>query len=176
MPAACGLPCLLPCRADPPLDLADFDCIFPNPHSNAFIDLNGDCLADLFFVCQDAHDSSRLSYQIWTNAKSSGFRLAQKGALPSGTGQISFADMDRDGTMDMVFPTCTSGGCFINIAYNQQMPLCTTSAGLTSTIGPQGYRCRETGNLCVADPQFSFDMADSEDNSVSQLSPFESIS
>ena len=50
-------------------------------------------LADLFFVCQDPHDSNRYTYQIWVNAKSSGFRLAQTGNLPLGIGQISFADM-----------------------------------------------------------------------------------
>lgn len=46
---------------------------------------------------------------------------------------------DRDGTMDMVFPTCESVsvdgfgvGCSINIAYNQQRPVC-TSTGTFST-------------------------------------------
>lgn len=32
-------------RADPPIDVSGFNCKMPNPHSNAFIDLDGDCLA-----------------------------------------------------------------------------------------------------------------------------------
>ena len=67
--------------------------------------------------------------------------------------------------MDMVFPTCTGAGCFINIAYNQQMPLCTPLVGLTNTV-PESGRCREAGNLCVADTQFSFDLTQSDSNSV----------
>lgn len=155
-------------RADPPLDSATFDCKIPNPHSNAFIDLDGDCLADLFLVCQDESSTSGLSYQIWINSKASGFQLAQTGSLPAGTGQISFADMDRDGTMDMVFPTCTSGeGCHINIAYNQQMPLCTTTGGLTSSSAPKARRCRDVGDLCVADTDFRFDLSKDSSNAVS---------
>lgn len=37
--------------------------------------------------------------------------------------------MDRDGTMDVVFPTCDAKGCFINIAHNRQMPLCAQQGG-----------------------------------------------
>lgn len=147
--------------------MAAFNCKLPSPHSNAFIDLDGDCLADLFLVCQDDTSSSGLSYQIWKNAKDSGFELAQTGSLPAGTGQISFADMDRDGTMDMVFPTCTSSeGCNINIAYNQQMPLCTTKGGLTASSAPRTRRCRDVGDLCVADTEFRFDTSRQASNSV----------
>lgn len=200
--------------ADPSLDIANFNCQFPNPHSNAFIDLDGDCLAgkgdsrqgvtgewqlkygfpslDLFLVCQDSQDSSRLTYQIWINSKSAGFKLSQTGSLPPGAGQISFADMgmlsfhtdvcdvvgaddlpavlwpasDRDGTIDMVFPTCTSQGCAINIAYNQQMPLCTATSGFSLSNTPETRRCRDAENLCVADPDFSFNLSQELTNSV----------
>src|SRR6267378_3715245 len=65
---------------------------------------------------------------------------------------------DRDGTMDMIFPTCsgvsssTGAGidCYINIAYNQQLPLCSlsTDSGLR-----KGVRvCRRPADLCIADP------------------------
>lgn len=139
----------------------------PNPHSNAFIDLDGDCLADVFLVCESSNSPNTLTYQIWTNAKSSGFQLAQTGSLPAGAGQISFADMDRDGTLDMVFPSCTSSeGCYINIAYNQQMPLCTTKGGLTASSAPADKRCRDVGELCVADTEFHFDLSSSVTNSV----------
>jgi integrin alpha FG-GAP repeat containing protein 1 len=36
-------------REDPPFN-ATFDCVFPNPHSHAIIDLDGDCLAGLYII------------------------------------------------------------------------------------------------------------------------------
>ncbi|KAJ1338963.1 hypothetical protein BSLG_006102 [Batrachochytrium salamandrivorans] len=60
-------------------------------------------------------DVGNLSYQIWVNSKKNGFQFARAGGIPKGAGQISFADMDADGTMDMVFPVCNKGqSCTIN--------------------------------------------------------------
>lgn len=71
----------------------------------------------------------------------------------------------------MVFPTCTGEGCFINIAYNQQMPLCTTTGGLTSSgAADKKRRCRDSTNLCVADPQFSFNLSPDASKHVSNAS------
>lgn len=68
----------------------------------------------------------------------------------------------------MVFPTCSSDGCYINIVYNQQMPLCTTTGGLTSRASKTSdQRCRDSGSLCTADPQFSFDLSADASNGVS---------
>lgn len=98
-------------RTDPPLDMNAIDCKLAGPHSNAFIDLDGDCLAgmvdlnllalkfneestlDLFLTCVDPSDSSRATYQIWLNKKEQGFVFSQSGKLPKGSGQISFADI-----------------------------------------------------------------------------------
>ncbi|KIM49554.1 hypothetical protein M413DRAFT_438743 [Hebeloma cylindrosporum] len=143
-------------------------CTLANPHSNAVVDLDGDCLADVFLVCDDGRGGK--SYQIWINAKDDGFSLSQEGALPSGTQAISFADIDRDGTIDVIFPTCsrvsssTGAGtdCYINIAYNQQLPLCSLS---TDSGFRKGVRiCRRPGDLCTADPNFKFNLSDSPDN------------
>ncbi|OMJ12106.1 T-cell immunomodulatory protein [Smittium culicis] len=134
-------------------------CRLSNPHSSAFVDLNGDCLS----VCE----TSPPSYQIWLNGRReingtiddyeqstvSNFGNVVTGTLPIGTGQISFADMDRDGTIDMVFPVCTEMGCEIHIAYNDQIPLCINSK--SSDIAA----CRSNDNLCSADPKFSFDFS-----------------
>ena len=85
-------------------------CTLANPHSNAVVDLNGDCLAgldifyrmsaqnlsitlDIFLVCDDGRGSK--SYQIWVNNKVDGFSLSQEGSLPSGTQSISFADVGK---------------------------------------------------------------------------------
>jgi integrin alpha FG-GAP repeat containing protein 1 len=149
--------------------LASSSCKLANPHSSAFIDLNGDCLADLFLVCEDSGWlGSSQSYQIWTanrDAKKPGYTLARQGKLPAGTGALSFADMDRDGTIDVVFPSCDSNQCYVNIAYNRQMPLCSEKRNDWFGVGPGGAltsnqtaNCRDTeSNLCTADDSFSFD-------------------
>lgn len=47
---------------------------------------------DLFLVCEDSGTQEK-HYQIWTNNKDSGFKLARSGSLPSGTQSITFADL-----------------------------------------------------------------------------------
>ncbi|KAN0066109.1 hypothetical protein ACQY0O_000203 [Thecaphora frezii] len=172
-------------------------CTLSNPHSSAYVDLNGDCLADLFLVCGTAGD---LSYQIWTankpKAKDSeppGFKFAASGRLPPGTGALSFADMDRDGTIDVVFPSCDSDGsnCFVNVAYNRQIPLCSIKSDGLFGSGPgsnsvnasqkkkrqlrnaaaaelqereEPLLCRDPQDLCVADDTFRFDFGVRDDN------------
>ncbi|KAK7449726.1 hypothetical protein VKT23_013201 [Stygiomarasmius scandens] len=141
-------------------------CTLSNPHSNAVVDLDGDCLADLFLVCDDGNGGKY--FQIWINNKDQGFKLAQTTQLPSGVQSISFADMDRDGTIDLIFPTCRSvsssgvgSDCAINIAYNQQLPLCTSH-----DIQPGKRTCRSPEDLCVADPNFKFDLSDNPNTFV----------
>ncbi|KAH7914077.1 hypothetical protein BJ138DRAFT_1144581 [Hygrophoropsis aurantiaca] len=154
-------------------------CTLANPHSNAVIDLNGDCLADVFLVCDDG--SGGKTFQIWVNNKDAGFSLAQQGALPSGTQAISFADIDRDGTIDMVFPTCSSvsstgigSNCVINIAYNKQLPLCASAT--EHSIDKNGRRtCRSPEELCTADPNFRFDLGTSTKNKAFVQVPLSSI-
>lgn len=177
-------------------------CQLANPHSSAFIDLNGDCLADLFLVCSSSSSSQQKTYQIWTAIPNndnkevgSGYKLAREGNLPFNSGALSFADMDRDGTIDVVFPTCDKGEdmdgvgkgeCFINIAYNKQIGLCSSKGGLTSGGGGAGGNalssarinsereegrmeesrdenypklCRRTEELCSPDDNFVFDFS-----------------
>ena len=60
----------------------------------------------------------------------------------------------------MIFPTCekvTDNGfgsnCYINIAYNQQLPLCASSSP-----SAKQRNCRTPDELCTADPNFRFDL------------------
>lgn len=94
-------------RTDPKFNGAQ--CKLSNPHSNAAVDLNGDCLAgmtfarisialfnpavDLFLVCDD--DNGDKYYQIWVNNKDSGFSLSQLGRFPKGFQSVSFADIGK---------------------------------------------------------------------------------
>jgi integrin alpha FG-GAP repeat containing protein 1 len=154
-------------------------CQLSEPHSSAFIDLDGDCLADLFLVCKGSAAWS-LTYQIWIAEKvnegsASTYKFAKGGTLPPGAGALSFADMDRDGTIDVVFPSCEGSSCFINIAYNKQMPLCSEKRSGWFGVGPgedtnrrkvEGD-CRDPeSNLCVADANFTFDFTVSQDNDL----------
>lgn len=144
-------------------------CTLASPHSNAVIDLNGDCLADVFLVCDEG--SGKRSFQIWVNNKDSGFTLAQYEPLPSGVQAISFADVDRDGSVDMVFTTCShvssssgvGSGCMLNIAYNKQLPVCSSTT--SSSVNKQGERiCRSPVDLCIADPEFHYNLSTSREN------------
>jgi integrin alpha FG-GAP repeat containing protein 1 len=72
--------------------------------------------------------------------------------------------------MDMVFTTCSSVSsigvgtdCSINIAYNKQLQLCTSSV---SGVMNGKRTCRPPDLLCSADPNFSFDFTESSDNDV----------
>lgn len=102
-------------------------------------------IIDLVFVCGGGE-----SLQIWTNKRDQGFELSQTAQLPSGAGPISFADIDGDGAIDIVFPVCAKNVCSIHVVYNQQMGLCRKSQENLTT-------CRKAQNLCVADPDFKFD-------------------
>ncbi|KAF9357346.1 hypothetical protein BGX26_003894 [Mortierella sp. AD094] len=120
-------------------------CTLSDPHSSAFVDLNGDCLADIFLTC---YDDNQYSYVVYVNNKDEGFSFGTSGLLPAGAGQVTFADIDGDGAVDMVVPACdTHGQCSIYVYYNQQVPLCTSK---------DQKDCRQVTNLCVADPNFSF--------------------
>ncbi|KAJ2041812.1 hypothetical protein H4S04_000078 [Coemansia sp. S16] len=119
-------------------------CQPASPHSSAFVDLDGDCRADLFIVCQGNEE-----YQIWTSSKA-GFIYSQTGRLPSGAGPVSFADMNGDGSLDMVVPIV--GKSQIHILYNEQRPLCIGAAARNKQAG----ECREFERICEADKQFKF--------------------
>jgi integrin alpha FG-GAP repeat containing protein 1 len=82
---------------------------------------------------------------------------------------------DRDGTMDIIFPTCSrhssSTGlghdCSINIAYNQQIPTCSSEA---SKFGSDGkITCRGHGDTCRSDPDYAFDFASTDVNFTTAL-------
>lgn len=78
---------------------------------------------------------------------------------------------DRDGTIDMIFPTCKSidsglgigRSCYLNIVYNKQCPLCKSSSDFQKKSD-----CRLPGNLCTKDPDFHFDFSE-DNNDVSIL-------
>lgn len=153
----------------PPFDPLASMCELAMPASHAFVDLDGDCLADVFLTCKGRH-SNAASFQVWRNT-GHGYVFGGEWKLPEGAGAISFADMDRDGTIDLVFPTCHSvssstgmgRGCSINIAYNKQKPLCRKATGSLlggwqAVMDAGNTNCRDPERLCEADDEFGFEL------------------
>lgn len=185
------------------------DVRFSSPHSSAFVDVNGDCVADLVFDVTNGTSTRML--EIWLGSYTSSFSSGQeherftkrlrKGStsvsdgieendqdpsstsnvddenmrkrpvytyspqhtviLPTGAQQISFADINGDGTTDIVFPVCGNGEVLKNVcssqsvsdsigfALNVQPPLCTRSSAVfgLQQVHPE---CRSPDNLCEA--------------------------
>ncbi|EFA85052.1 putative integrin alpha FG-GAP repeat-containing protein [Heterostelium album PN500] len=125
-----------------------------SPHSNSFVDLNGDCLADMFITSGSSKDDT-LTGEIWLNDKSNGYNFDSRTfPLPRGAGQITFADFDGDGDLDMLYPVCwPPENCSevndLYLVYNSQKPVC------ASSLFPKA-NCRAQNALCQADPNFSF--------------------
>ncbi|TYJ56963.1 hypothetical protein B9479_002242 [Cryptococcus floricola] len=154
----------------PPLRPIDQVCSLANPHSSAFIDIDGDCLPDLVLHCTRTTGDS---LQIWLNRADAGYVLSRNYNLPPGSGPITFADMNRDGSIDIVFATCSQtssstglgSDCQINIAYNKQVPLCSTEA--SQWIQEGVLKCRGWGDMCISDEKFEFAFDDHEPNFIS---------
>ena len=63
--------------------------------------------------------------------------------------------MNRDGTIDVVFPACERDRCYIHIAYNEQMPLCAPERrGVWGARNASAERCRDAAQLCAPDDAF----------------------
>eukprot|EP00923_Selenidium_pygospionis_P000536 GHVN01000893.1.p1 GENE.GHVN01000893.1~~GHVN01000893.1.p1 ORF type:complete len:670 (+),score=44.31 GHVN01000893.1:57-2066(+) len=148
---------------------------FGNPHSSAFVDVNGDCKPDLVLVVEYS-DSKGLLVEFWLNEHSDGRSFYRRDRskdiiLPAGSGQVLFADLNADGTVDIAFPLCSQGshGCTesrILMSANKQVPLC---KGIWNDEEEED--CRSERNLCVASEfQFSNFTASAQDFSVSELS------
>eukprot|EP00004_Rigifila_ramosa_P020139 TRINITY_DN5209_c0_g1_i1.p1 TRINITY_DN5209_c0_g1~~TRINITY_DN5209_c0_g1_i1.p1 ORF type:complete len:599 (+),score=58.43 TRINITY_DN5209_c0_g1_i1:107-1903(+) len=93
------------------------------PHSNAIVDLDGDCQADLVVFSTLEADPRRKVMEVWRAVPAApvNFALHASYTLPASAGQVSFGDFDRDGATDAIFLVCTSLQlCSIHILYAQR--------------------------------------------------------
>lgn len=91
------------------------------PHSNAFIDLNRDSMADLYLTVDNG------KYEVWHyNRENKGFELSHfipgpsanaSGKYPVIVGQTLFMDVELDGKLDHVVPICFQPSCLDSAIY-----------------------------------------------------------
>ncbi|KYR01791.1 putative integrin alpha FG-GAP repeat-containing protein [Tieghemostelium lacteum] len=134
------------------------------PHSNSFVDFNGDCLADLFITSLSL-DGTHLVGEIWINQQQNGYILTITYDFPPGTGQITFSDFDGDGDLDMLYPVCWPlNNCTevnsIFLVYNQQKPVC------QSALFGNVAKCRPQNQLCLVDNYFTYSNTTSNDDGI----------
>ncbi|KAL1405541.1 hypothetical protein Q8F55_009179 [Vanrija albida] len=138
-------------------------CEFGDLHSSAYVDIDGDCRPDLVLHCKKARPGE-MRLQTWLNNGDAGYHIHQEYDLPPGAQALTFADINRDGAIDLVFPTCaktfpsrgTGSDCAIHIAYNVQAGLCSTEASQFERNGD--LKCRGWGDLCRRDKLATFSL------------------
>ena len=93
---------------------------FTFPHTVAFVDLNKDCSSDLFMT---VYHNQVQYFEVWLNSKNGKYCKVLSEKAPDGARQVSFADIDRDGIEDIIFPICLGINCSnkseIHIVYNK---------------------------------------------------------
>jgi len=73
---------------------------FSKPHSAAFLDLNGDCLSDLFFT---SYSGDEKFHEVWLRTDYSKYCLIFYNPVDSESSQVTFADFNRDGRIDYIY-------------------------------------------------------------------------
>ncbi|KAF5291156.1 hypothetical protein FQA39_LY14398 [Lamprigera yunnana] len=77
------------------------------PHAHAFLDLNGDFMADLFLT-------TKIDFEIWYGSEINQFSVCKKIKHPPNAvhiGQSIFIDVELQGRMDLVTPVCYDKYC-----------------------------------------------------------------
>mmetsp|Transcript_24120 Transcript_24120/g.42820 ORF Transcript_24120/g.42820 Transcript_24120/m.42820 type:complete len:182 (-) Transcript_24120:1163-1708(-) len=75
------------------------DCIqgpaqpLSEPHSVAYIDLNKDCIADLFLTTVD--EAGKVYFEVFLNNHDGGFCRVYKEQAPNGARQVAFSDVGK---------------------------------------------------------------------------------
>eukprot|EP00371_Babesia_bovis_P001374 XP_001610021.1 T-cell immunomodulatory protein-like protein precursor [Babesia bovis T2Bo] len=126
----------------------------PSPHSSAFVDLDGDCRPDLVLLVER---ENKHYLQIWQSySESNKLKYVSKREadieLPENHGQVSFVDINADGTIDIAVPYCTKSEdkreCAecnkIAMVLNKQKPFCSYIWN-----NPNSDMCRKANELCT---------------------------
>ncbi|CAH1778892.1 unnamed protein product, partial [Owenia fusiformis] len=101
----------------PTVHVANISMPIRKPHSNAFIDLDGDFTADLM-IDRDGVDNYH--YEKWVNIDGA---LTFNGTITppingiKHMGQSSYVDIDQDGVIDQIVPLCLDDACMDSSIY-----------------------------------------------------------
>ena len=95
---------------------------FEIPNSNAFVDINGDCLNDIIISSYDSNNKKRL-LEIWTGIFEDNevkYCLSTNNVyeVDNSLGLFTIVDVDRNALPDIVFPILNSSPPKILVAYN----------------------------------------------------------
>jgi integrin alpha FG-GAP repeat containing protein 1 len=102
------------------------------PINAGYVDIDGDCAADLVLVTNNS------LIEIYLK-RGTDYVLSYNISVPSDIGQLSFSDLNRDGNMDILFVDHTNNTIYV--LYNQQIGPCATL---------QPWNCRSFTNPCVS--------------------------
>eukprot|EP00762_Andalucia_godoyi_P001848 ANDGO_06018.mRNA.1 T-cell immunomodulatory protein homolog len=144
--------------------------------SNAVLDLDGDCAADivLFYVTGDPSSTGQaVMMLVARHSGNSKFSPVMRMQVPLNAYSVSFADIDADGNVDIMVPTCesvdatspTEGVVHLHQLINLQKGVCTSetdsncrsekamcsAASFTFTEKPKdyGHRVFSLGTTCL---------------------------
>lgn len=162
------------------------------PNWNAYLDINGDGRSDVFITCaslssslvggrkgNELDDSGKtfpVSFEIWTSSlvgETVLYRLQMTRILPVGATSLTFADIDGDGSMDLVFLACDpmpdcSKLAALHIVYNKQRPFCLGElVGGTGAVTKDAKNCRPISEDLFSSGDTLFDFAINLDSSSS---------
>ena len=141
-------------------------CIPRTPNYGIFADFNGDGIADLFIVCEKVHPHSlpaanlseeelgkKVYYEIWIGSGRNGQPLSfgQRGELPAVPDTLIAADIDANGSLDIVM----TSGKTLYVLFNGQRNFCSGNQLLDAS------NCKSTKLLFNEDKEFGFDHGDS---------------
>jgi integrin alpha FG-GAP repeat containing protein 1 len=96
-----------------------------DPHSSAFVDIDGDCINDLLIMSKFTNGNKTENYlEIWRGMiedENLVYCLSQSSvySLENNLGLFSLADIDRDALLDIVFPVLNSYPPQVLIGHNK---------------------------------------------------------
>lgn len=122
---------------------------FMNPHSNSFVDFNGDCASDLFLTTKDP--DGNLVFEIWLRDLNGKFCLVDATKITiSQVSSVTIGDMNNDGRLDLVYiesPEDKLQSMNLHIVYNQfptdpSRPCRLVNTEMKSPFAPGSYNMK----------------------------------
>ena len=96
---------------------------FESPNTNAFVDIDGDCINDIIISSYDPNNKNERKLEIWKGVLENGeikYCLSNVNAytIDSSLGLFTVVDVDRNALPDLVFPILNTSPPQILVSYN----------------------------------------------------------